>query len=92
MLFSNDEINYIVYDLDTNSKITTTTIINPNEYEHLINYSKIELSDYVKLFPTPKNQIDLVNMKLWNEKVFVSKIPDYYAQIYRKPKEWSYKI
>ena len=84
--FSNDEINYIVYDLDTNSKITTTTIINPNEYEHLINYSKIELSDYVKLFPTPKNQIDLVNMKLWNEKVIVSKIPEHYAQILENPK------
>lgn len=84
--FSNDEENYIVYDLDTNSKIATTTTINPNEYEHLINYSKIELSEYVKLFPTAKNQTDLVNMKLWNEKVIVSKIPEHYAQILETPK------
>ena len=84
--FSNDEENYIVYDLDTNIKIATTNTINPNEYEHLINYSIIELKDYVKLFPTAKNQIDLVNMKLWNEKVLVSKIPEHYAQILETPK------
>lgn len=83
--FSNDEINYVVYDLDTNSKIATTTTINPNEYEHLINYSKIELSEYVKLFPTAKNLSDLANMKLWDKKVFVSDIPSHYKEIIENP-------
>ena len=62
--FSNNEENYIVYDLDTNVKIATTNTINPNEYKHLINYSIIELKDYVKLFPIAKNLSDLANMKL----------------------------
>lgn len=83
--FLNDEINYVVYNLDTNSKIATTTTINPNEYEHLINYSKIELSEYVKLFPTAKNQIDLVNMKLWYKEVFISDIPSHYKEIIENP-------
>ena len=83
--FSNDEINYVVYDLDTNSKICTTTTINPNEYKHLLNYSKIELSDYVKLFPIAKNLSDLANMKLWDKKVFVSDIPSHYKEIIENP-------
>ncbi len=83
--FSNDEINYIVYDLDTNIKIATTNTINPNEYEHLINYSIIELKDYVKLFPTAKNLSDLANMKLWDKKVFVSDIPSHYKEIIENP-------
>ncbi len=83
---SEDEKTYNIIDLE---KPKTLSITNKDktfpkieeELKERINLSKIELEDYIKLFPTLKSQYDLEKIGLWNAKVGVMKIPSQYEEI-----------
>lgn len=82
---SKDEINYEIWDLQTQTKLSSsTTKTFPNlssELKKQINLSKIELKDYLKLLPAPKSQHDLMQMGLWDAKVWVMEVPSVFEEI-----------
>lgn len=82
---SKDNKMYEIYDLKTNELLFTNNIKTfPNIDEELkerIDFSKIELQDYMKLNVTPQNEEDLAFMGLWNAKVAVLKIPTDFDEI-----------
>lgn len=82
---SKDLINYEIYDLDSKERLSISqekTFPNiPLELKKKINLSKIELKDYIKLFPTLQTKRDLQNIGLWEAKVAVMQVPDLYEEI-----------
>jgi hypothetical protein len=82
---SKDLINYEIYDLDTKERLSISqekTFPNiPLELKKKINLSKIELKDYIKLFPILQTKRDLQNIGLWEAKVAVMQVPDLYEEI-----------
>jgi hypothetical protein len=72
---SKDGKNYEIIDLDTNKSIDASSKRNK------INPSKLDMEDYVSLFPTPKNAQDLLKMGLWGAKVGVLEVPSHYKSI-----------
>jgi len=82
---SKDGENYEIIDLDTNETIQNNTEkILPNLTEELkdkLNFSKVDLEDYITFFDTAKTEQDLVKMGLWYAKVGVVKLPSGYDAI-----------
>ena len=72
---SKDGKNYEMVDLDTNESIDASS------KRSKINPSKLDMEDYIPLFPTPKNAQDLVKMGLWDAKVGVLEVPSHYRAI-----------
>ncbi len=82
---SKDYETYEIFNLETNEILQindTKTFPNiSQEYKEKINLNKIELTDYMNLFDTPKNQKDLAVMKLWRARVGVMQVPEQYESI-----------
>ena len=67
--------NYEMVDLDTNEKIEAY------QKRSKINPSKLDMEDYVPLFPTPQDAQDLIKMGLWGAKVGVLEVPSHYRSV-----------
>lgn len=83
---SEDEKTYLIIDLENprDLSITNKNKTFPSIEEELkkrINLSKIELKDYMKLFPTPKTRYDLEKIGLWGAKVGVMEVPSSFEDI-----------
>ncbi len=72
---SKDGKNYEMIDLDRDERIEASS------KRSKINSSKLDIEDYVPLFPTPKNAQDLVKMGLWDAKVGVLEVPSHYRVV-----------
>ncbi len=72
---SKDGKNYEMLDLDTDE------IIEKSSKRNKINPAKLNMEDYVPLFPAPKNAQDLVKMGLWDAKVGVLEVPSHYRAV-----------
>lgn len=86
---SKDGKNYEMVDLDTNEKIEAS------QKRSKINLSKLDMEDYVTLFPTPQDAQDLVKMGLWNAKVGVLEVPSHYRSIIEDTNgviRWDYPV
>jgi hypothetical protein len=66
------------------------------ELKEKIDLTKIELVDYLRLFPTPTCQRDLERMGLWHAKVWVMEVPSHYESILKESQSgtigWSYPV
>ncbi len=97
---SKDLVSYEIYDLDTKERLSThQKQLFPNislELKKKINLSKIELKDYIKLFPTLQTKRDLQNIGLWEAKVAVMQVPDLYEEIIEDSSygyvSWTYPV
>ena len=97
---SKDLVSYEIYDLDTKERLSThQKQLFPNiplELKKKINLSKIELKDYIKLFPIIKTKRDLQNIGLWEAKVAVMQVPDLYEEIIEDSSygyvSWTYPV
>jgi len=82
---SKDNKIYEIIDLETNQTLSTSnkkTFPNlSSEIKKKINLSKTELKDYLKLFKTPKTQVDLVEMGLWYASVGVLEVPKGFEEV-----------
>lgn len=65
--------------LEISKKLTMNTI--KEEFLEELNLSKIELKEYIKLFPTLKTKYDLERVGLWAAKVGVMEVPSVYEEI-----------
>jgi hypothetical protein len=72
---SKDGKNYEMIDLDTNESIEASS------KRSRLNLSKLDMEDYVLLFPIPKNVQNLVKMGLWDAKIGVLEVPSHYRSI-----------
>ena len=72
---SKDGKNYEMIDLDRDERIEASS------KRGKINPSKLDIEDYIPLFPTPKNAQDLVKMGLWDAKVGVLEVPSHYRVV-----------
>ena len=84
-----DEKTYEIYNLSTMQQLDTIDVkTHPNiktEYKALIDLSKIELEDYMKLYDIPKSIEDLIYMGLYDAKVLVMDVPSGYEEIIKDP-------
>ncbi len=86
---SKDGKNYEMIDLDTNESIEAS------QKRSRLNLSKLDMEDYVPLFPTPKNAQDLLKMGLWDAKVGVLEVPSHYRTVIEDTSgviRWDYPV
>jgi len=92
--------DYEIIDLKSGERLAANSAKTfPNiaqELKEKIDLTKIELVDYLRLFPTPTCQRDLERMGLWHAKVWVMEVPSHYESILKKSQSgtigWSYPV
>ena len=91
---------YEIIDLKSGERLAANNAKTfPNiaqELKEKIDLAKIELVDYLRLFPTPTCQRDLEHMGLWHAKVWVMEVPSHYESILKESQSgtigWSYPV
>ena len=98
-LISLDNESYDIYNLSTKEILKTTNSkelsVIYDEFVDAIDFSLVELYDYIGFYKVPINQADLVNMGLWGKKVAVVELPSGFDEIIKDKSgtiRWAYPI
>ena len=85
---SKGDESYEIIDLDTDEVMQKDTKkILPNitdELKERLNFTKVDLEDYIAFFDTAKTEQDLMQMGLWSAKVGIVKLPSGYDEIIKE--------
>ena len=91
---------YEIIDLQTGERFAAKSVKTfpdiTQELKEKIDLAKIELADYLRLFPTPTCQGDLERMGLWHVKVAVMEVPSFYESLLKESQSgtigWSFPV
>jgi len=96
---SKESKDYEIWDLDTDKILQKSSKkVLPDisdELKDKLNFSKVDLEDYIRFFKTAKTEQDLIKMGLWNANVGVVKVPSTYSSIIRNNSgviRWEYPV